>query len=226
MLNRRTLVNLLALSALVRPALGAEGGILSGLKSAVDWFVNLVKEAPSALENVYDWLLRAKAGYRILFDSRAALNDIRRKLADPSTEEALQSKLRAWLKKHDQVVNEAQNPGESREDFVARQQKDLELLKANWETLRKDAVDALHEIGRLQDEIESVDPKALNAEEYRLFKSLLARKREEEEFLNIESPTDPAIIDQLREVAYKLDEIINVIAKNAPALDEAIKKAG
>ena len=191
MLTRRVFVSLLAASTLSAPALRAEEGFFGKLKSGWDWFVGLVTEAPTILEHIYDWLLRAKAGYRILVDSRNALDDIRRKLADPSTDESLRSKLRAWLKTHDKIVAEAPRHGERREDFAARQQKEFELLKTSWNSLKKDAVEALYEIGRLQDEIESIDPQALNGDEHRLFKSLLEQKKKEEEFLDEDSPPIP-----------------------------------
>ena len=226
MLTRRAFVGIVAGSALAGPGVCADEGFIGKLRSGLDWFVELVKETPSILEHVYDWLLRSKAGYRILVDSRSALNDVRRRLADPSTEKALQSKLRAWLKRYDQISNEDQRPGEGRPELVARQRKEFDLLKADWDALKKDSVEALHQIGRIGDEIESIDPGTLNGEEYRIFKALLQRKEEEGNFLNIDNPTDPTVIDRLREVADQLDQTIGVIAKNAPALDAAIKKAG
>jgi hypothetical protein len=226
MFTRRAFICVIAASVSTGPGIRADDGLIGKLKSGLNWFIEIVKETPSVLEHIYDWLLRSKAGYKILVDSRGALNDVRRKLADPSTEKALQSKLRAWLKRYDQITSEEPRPGESRPQLVARQRTEFELLKADWDSLKKDAVDALHEIGRLQDEIESIDPGTLHGDEYRTFKLLLQQKREEDDFLKIENPTDPTVIDRLREVADQLDETIRVIAKNAPALDAAIKKAG
>jgi hypothetical protein len=110
--------------------------------------------------------------------------------------------------------------------FAARQRKEFDQLNADWASLKRDAVDALNEISLIQSEIESADPNMLHSEEYRRFKSLLEQKREEADFLNIDAPNDPALIERLREASGDLDKTIGTISGGFPALDEKIKKEG
>jgi hypothetical protein len=127
---------------LIRP------GSAMAYEKAIEWFIELVKAFPASMDAIYRGLLYIKAHYRLLVDDRARLQNVRRELADPSTEKGLQTKLGTWLNHYDAFLADKQRPGENDEEFAARKNNHRTALEQEWRQLRNDAVQALIAVSR------------------------------------------------------------------------------
>jgi hypothetical protein len=195
------------------------------LDTAFEWFTKLVKEAAPSVEDIYRGLLRIKSNYRLLVDDKARLNEIRRKLTDPSSEKGLHTKLEVWLKRYQAFAGSRAKPGESDAEYTARREKERQVLENDWKQLRNDALDALKSIEAMGIELQSIDADAMNGEEWRRYKELLRDEKEYSRFLDADMPTDPVLLDRMAEAAKGLNEVVEKINRYAADLDQAIKRA-
>jgi hypothetical protein len=185
-----------------------------------------VKVGVPSLDEIYRGLVTLKVNYRTLVDDKERTEKIRRDLTDASSEKGLQTKLGGWLKRYDAFINEKQRAGESTQDFNARKERERQQLEREWKQLRNDAVDALKTIKTMGEDLEKVLPESMPGPEWRRYKQLLNDEKEVTGFLDTDMPSDPAVIDRLREIDEQLKRIIQTIDKYAGELDAAIKKAG
>ncbi|MFG1201025.1 hypothetical protein V5F29_01340 [Xanthobacter aminoxidans] len=221
MLSRRILV-LTGLSALALPTTPAR----AGWKDALDWFLNLVGASNVTLDDIYLFLLKAKLVYSTLTDSRRRLEDVRRKLQDDSSGNALRSKLDEWLTRFDAYLLLQPRQGEGPVEFNARREQERAKLEAEWRKCRRDAVAALKEIETLGVQLESIDPAAIPNGEWGVFRKLLADEKTFAEFIDMDMPTDPDALARLRKAAHGLNRLVMTIDSNREALNAAIRKAG
>lgn len=221
MLSRRVFV-LVGISALTSPTTPAR----AGWAEALDWFLGLVGASNVTLDDIYLFLLKAKLRYSTLTDSRKLLDDVRRKLQDDESGNALRSKLDEWLIRFDAYLNLQPRPGEWPVEFNARREHERAKLQAEWNKCRRDAVAALKEIETLGVQLESIDPAAIPNGEWGAFRKLLADEKTFAEFIDMDMPTDPDALAKLRKAARGLNRLVMTIDSNREALNAAIRKAG
>lgn len=193
---------------------------------AIEWFIEAVKLLPRSLDGIYRGLLYLKGHYRLLVDDRERLRNVRRELTDATEEKSLQTKLGTWLMHYDAWVAEKPRPGESDADFAARKERERTALQREWKTVRDDAASALKTIKTIGAELDNIDPNLIPAPEWRQYRELLKDEKDLAEFLDTDMPTDPSVLDRMRETAEQLKLVVQTIDRYAGQLDEAIKKAG
>jgi hypothetical protein len=153
-------------------------------EKAIEWFIDLVKALPVSIDAIYRGLLSIKGHYRLLVDDRARLQNVRRELADPSTEKGLQTKLGTWLNHYDAFLTDKQRLGENDEEFAARKSRERAALEQEWKQLRNDAAEALIAVSRIGEELESIAPEAMSIAEWRRFRELISNEKELARFLD------------------------------------------
>jgi hypothetical protein len=195
-------------------------------EKAIEWFIDLVKALPVSIDAIYRGLLSIKGHYRLLVDDRARLQNVRRELADPSTEKGLQTKLGTWLNHYDAFLTDKQRLGENSEEFAARNNRERAALEQEWKQLRNDAAEALIAVSRIGEELESIAPEAMSIAEWRRFRELISNEKELARFLDTDMPTEPYILARMRETAEQLKRVVQTIDQYAAELDQAIKRAG
>lgn len=221
MLSRRVFV-LVGISALTSPTTPAR----AGWTEALDWFLGLVGASNVTLDDIYLFLLKAKLRYSTLTDSRKLLDDVRRKLQDDQSGNALRSKLDEWLIRFDAYLDLQQRQGEEPVEFNARRERERAKLQAEWDKCRREAVAALKEIETLGTQLENIDPDAIPSVEWREFRKLLANEKAFAEFINMDMPTEPDALARLRKAALGLNRLVVTIDSNREALNSVIRKAG
>jgi len=209
----------------VTEALAAEASAEWREKKIV-WLLAVVTEALPLLNGVFDFLLRTVVYYEILTDIHTTVEDVRSRLTDSTPEHHLNVRLAEWIKGYDLWVSEKAKPGESDPDFVARHERKRVILETDWKVCTDDTVDALREIGYLSDELQSINSEAMPSEEWNKYKHLMDDKKMIIEVIDTDMPTDPYVIDRLRVVASKLEQIVNVIDKRAADINSLLQKYG
>ena len=195
-------------------------------EKAIEWFIDLVKALPVSIDAIYRGLLSIKGHYRLLVDDRARLQNVRRELADPSTEKGLQTKLGTWLNHYDAFLTDKQRLGENDEEFAARKSRERAALEQEWKQLRNDAAEALIAVSRIGEELESIAPEAMSIAEWRRFRELISNEKELARFLDTDMPTEPHVLARMRETAEQLKRVVQTIDQYAAELDQVIKRAG
>lgn len=195
-------------------------------EKAIEWFIDLVKALPVSIDAIYRGLLSIKGHYRLLVDDRARLQNVRRELADPSTEKGLQTKLGTWLNHYDAFLTDKQRLGENDEEFAARKSRERAALEQEWKQLRNDAAEALIAVSRIGEELESIAPEAMSIAEWRRFRELISNEKELPRFLDTDMPTEPHVLARMRETAEQLKRVVQTIDQYAAELDQVIKRAG
>jgi hypothetical protein len=181
---------------------------------------------PVSIDAIYRGLLSIKGHYRLLVDDRARLQNVRRELADPSTEKGLQTKLGTWLNHYDAFLTDKQRLGENDEEFAARKSRERAALEQEWKQLRNDAAEALIAVSRIGEELESIAPEAMSIAEWRRFRELISNEKELARFLDTDMPTEPHVLARMRETAEQLKRVVQTIDQYAAELDQVIKRAG
>ncbi len=141
-------------------------------------------------------------------------------------EQHLNVRLAEWIKGYDLWVSEKAKPGESDPEFVARHERKRVILETDWKVCTDDTVDALREIGYLSDELQSINSEAMPSEEWNKYKHLMDDKKMIIEVIDTDMPKDPYVIDRLRDVASKLEQIVNVIDKRGADINSLLQKYG
>ena len=224
MIHRRTF---LAGSTAVAVSLISGGNASAAIwDKAIEWFIDIVKVLPGSIDGIYRELISIKGHYRLLVDDRARLQNVRRELADSSSEKGLQTKLGTWLNHYDEFLADKQRPGESDEEFAARKHRDQAALEQEWKQLRDDAGEALKTVNGIGVELESIAPDAISIAEWRRFRELIKNEKDLARFLDSDMPTEPNQLSRMKDTAEQLKRVVQTIDEYAGELDQAIKKAG
>jgi len=189
---------------------------------ALHWFVEAVKLLPTSVEGFFAGLRRIKYETTVTISTEALLADVRRKLTDEYPANTLQTKLATWLGRYDAWVNDKPRPGESQQDFTARRERERLALQQEWKRVRDDAAAALAIADAVGKELDSIDPRAIPVPEWRRYNDLLHNEKELARFINIDMPTDPHDIEELRGAVEQLKKVIQIIDENQAQLDRAI----
>lgn len=223
MVHRRTFI--VGIAALGAVRLSSERALAQDPGEAIEaihWFVEAVKLLPGSVEGFFGGLRRIRYQTTLTLSTQALLQDVRRKLTDEYPANALQTKLATWLQHYDAWVDSKQRPGESQQDFVARKERERQSLQQEWKRVRDDAAAALAIADTVGKELDSIDPRAIPAQEWRAYNDLLQNEKELAGFINADMPTDPHDIEELRQASEQLKKVIQTIDEHQAELDKAI----
>lgn len=193
---------------------------------AVELLFEAVKLGLQDLDRLLDAYFRVETDVKKLISVRARVEDVRRKLTDSTPEHHLQVRLAEWLKRYNSWISEKPMSGESDADFAARHERGRVFLQDDWKVCTTDAVSALREIRYIGDELQSIPSTEMPLEEWHKYTRLLDDEKMTIEVINSDMPTDPRVINRLREVAAKLEQGVNEIDKRIVEANYLIAKYG
>ena len=75
-------------------------------------------------------------------------------------------------------------------------------------------------------ELQSIHSHAMSFEEWHKYTNLMGKEKMIIEVIDSQMPTDPYVIDRLREIAKQLDEMVSVVDNMTVPLNDMISKYG
>jgi len=197
----------------------------TGWMDAIEWLWEAVRGADYSIDRFFRQLLKVKNNSKQLADDQARAERVRRDLTTATGPKSLETKLGNWLRRYQAFVNEKPRQGETDEDFNARKERQRAQLERDWKELRNQTVDALKTIKEMGEDLEGIQPDTMSSPEWHRYKQLLNDEKEVTNFLDTDMPTDPIVIDRLKEIDEGLKRIVTTIDQYAGELEAAKKKA-
>jgi hypothetical protein len=192
--------------------------------NAIEWLWEAVRGADDLLGTIFRKLAKVKNEAGQLVNDQARADRIRRDLTTATGPKSLETKLGNWLKHYQEFVSEKPRQGETDQEFNARKERQRAQQESDWKELRNDTVDALKTIKEMGAYLEGIQSDAMSSPEWHRYKQLLNDEKQVANFLNTDMPTDPIIIDRLKEIDEELKRIVRTIDQYAGELEAATKK--